>query len=125
MDAVTQVPAPINEPVLDYAPDSPERARLEVALAELASEQVELPHTIGGKRVMGGGRAVAVRQPHAHRSVLGTLKNATVADAQAAVDRAQVVLNVMAENGVISAAELQAIEGLTPEELCAKVADAY
>ncbi|KNX37713.1 L-glutamate gamma-semialdehyde dehydrogenase [Luteipulveratus halotolerans] len=89
MDAVTQVPAPINEPVLDYAPDSPERARLEVALAELASEQVELPHTIGGKRVMGGGRAVAVRQPHAHRSVLGTLKNATVADAQAAVDAAK------------------------------------
>ena len=26
MDAVTQVPAPVNEPVLDYAPGSPERA---------------------------------------------------------------------------------------------------
>ena len=31
MDAVTQVPAPVNEPVLDYAPGSPERAALEVA----------------------------------------------------------------------------------------------
>ncbi|MDF8262890.1 L-glutamate gamma-semialdehyde dehydrogenase [Luteipulveratus flavus] len=89
MDAVTQVPAPLNEPVLDYAPGSPERARLEVALAELAAEQVELPHTIAGRRVMGGGRAVAVRQPHAHKKVLGTLKNATVADAQAAVDAAK------------------------------------
>lgn len=27
MDAVTQVPAPVNEPVHSYAPGSPERAR--------------------------------------------------------------------------------------------------
>ncbi|GAB3578681.1 L-glutamate gamma-semialdehyde dehydrogenase [Calidifontibacter terrae] len=89
MDAVTTTPTPINETVLDYAPGSPERARIEVALAELAADQVDLPHTIGGKRVMGGGRAIAVRQPHAHRKVLGTLKNATVADAQAAVQAAK------------------------------------
>ena len=89
MDAVTNPPAPVNEPVLDYAPGSPERASLEVALAQIGSEQVELPHTIGGKRVMGGGRAVAVRQPHAHKKVLGTLKNATVEDAQAAVQAAK------------------------------------
>ena len=38
MDAVTRVPAPVNEPVLDYAPGSPERAALEAALAELAAE---------------------------------------------------------------------------------------
>ena len=31
MDAVTQVPAPLNEPVLDYAPGSSERAELELA----------------------------------------------------------------------------------------------
>lgn len=89
MDAVTNPPAPVNEPVLDYAPGSPERASLEVALAQIGAEQVELPHTIGGKRVMGGGRAVAVRQPHAHKKVLGTLKNATVEDAQAAVQAAK------------------------------------
>ena len=35
MDAVTHVPAPINETVLDHAPGSPERAALEVALVEL------------------------------------------------------------------------------------------
>ena len=53
MDAVTQVPVPVNETVLDYAPGSPERASLEVALAELGSSSVDLPHTIAGKRVMG------------------------------------------------------------------------
>ena len=89
MDAVTQAPAPVNEPQFDYAPGSPERASLEVALAEIGAEQVELPHTIGGKRVMGGGRSIAVRQPHARRKVLGTMKNATVADAQAAVEAAK------------------------------------
>ncbi|HET8766078.1 MAG TPA: L-glutamate gamma-semialdehyde dehydrogenase [Pedococcus sp.] len=89
MDAVTQVPAPVNEPVLDYAPGSPERASLEVALAELGSTAIDLPHTINGKRVMGGGRKIEVRQPHAKRKLLGTMRNATLADAQAAVDAAK------------------------------------
>ena len=89
MDAVTHVPAPTNEPVLDYAPGSPERAALEVALSELGGAPVELPHTIAGQRVTGTGREVAVRQPHAHRKVLGTLRNATVKEGQAAVDAAK------------------------------------
>ncbi|ADU47674.1 L-glutamate gamma-semialdehyde dehydrogenase [Intrasporangium calvum] len=89
MDAVTHVPAPINEPVLDYAPGSPERASLEVALADLASTQVELPHVIGGRRVTGAGEEISVRQPHAHAKVLGTMRNATVAEGQSAVDAAK------------------------------------
>ena len=88
MDAVTHVPAPINEPVRDYAPGSPERAALEVALAEVGSTRWDLPHTIGGNRVEGRGRKIDVRQPHAHASVLGTLRDATKADARAAVDAA-------------------------------------
>jgi 1-pyrroline-5-carboxylate dehydrogenase len=89
MDAVTQVPVPVNEPVLDYAPGSPERASLEVALAELGSASIDLPHTIAGKRVMGTGKKIEVRQPHARRKVLGTMRNATLGDAQAAVDAAK------------------------------------
>src|SRR6478752_7650661 len=89
MDAVTQVPVPANEPVLDYAPGSPERASLEVALAELGSSSIELPHTIGGKRVTGTGKKIEVRQPHARRKVLGTMRNATVGDAEAAVAAAK------------------------------------
>src|SRR6187549_2353736 len=89
MDAVTHVPAPANEPVLDYAPGSPERASLEVALAQLGNTHVELPHTINGERVMGGGDEIVVRQPHAHAKVLGTLRGATVEDARKAVDAAK------------------------------------
>jgi 1-pyrroline-5-carboxylate dehydrogenase len=89
MDAVTHVPAPANEPVLDYAPGSPERARLEAALVELQSAPRDLPQTINGERVMGGGAEFQVRQPHAHAKVLGTLRGATVDDARRAVDAAK------------------------------------
>ncbi|PRY61264.1 delta-1-pyrroline-5-carboxylate dehydrogenase [Knoellia remsis] len=88
MDAVTHVPAPVNEPVRMYAPGSPERAALEVALAEVGNTTWELPHTIAGQRVEGRGKKIPVRQPHAHRKVLGTIRDATKADARAAVDAA-------------------------------------
>ncbi len=88
-DAITQVPAPTNEPVHDYAPGSPERSALDSALAELQSARRDLPHTIGGKEVMGNGEAIDVRQPHAHRHVLGTMRNATATDAEAAVAAAK------------------------------------
>ncbi|MDX6313149.1 MAG: 1-pyrroline-5-carboxylate dehydrogenase [Streptomyces sp.] len=88
MDAVTQVPAPVNEPIHSYAPGSPERARLEAKLKELAGNPVELPMTIGGERRMGGGERFDVVQPHNRGAVLGTYANATQADAQDAIDAA-------------------------------------
>ncbi|MCP9270838.1 L-glutamate gamma-semialdehyde dehydrogenase [Mycolicibacterium arenosum] len=88
MDAITSVPLPANEPIHDYAPGSPERARLTAALGELAAAPIDLPHVIGGTHTMGGGDRIDVVQPHRHRSVLGTLTNATHADATAAVDAA-------------------------------------
>jgi 1-pyrroline-5-carboxylate dehydrogenase len=88
MDAVTKVPAPVNEPVLGYAPGSPERARLEKKLKELAEHPRDLPMTIGGAKRMGGGERIDVVQPHRHASVLGTFAGATREDAQDAVDAA-------------------------------------
>ncbi len=89
MDAITSVPDPTNEKVHDYAPGSPERAALEVALAEMGGSHRDLPHVIDGTPVKGEGAEIEVRQPHAHRKVLGTMRNATTADAQAAVDAAK------------------------------------
>jgi 1-pyrroline-5-carboxylate dehydrogenase len=89
MDARTNVPTPVNEPVLDYAPGSPERAAVELKLVELQAERIDLPMTIGGVQRMGGGRRVRVVQPHAHKQVLGVLKSATQADARAAIDAAK------------------------------------
>ncbi|WP_328477125.1 L-glutamate gamma-semialdehyde dehydrogenase [Actinoplanes sp. NBC_00393] len=85
MDAVAQVPAPVNEPVRGYAPGTPERASLEKKLAELAGAPTELTMNIGGVRRMGGGDVTRVVEPHHHANVLGVTGNATHADAQAAI----------------------------------------
>jgi len=89
MDAVTHVPEPANESVLDYAPGSPERAELQLRLLQLQSERCDLTNTIGGVNELGGGEPIDVVQPHAHASVLGTMKNATADDAKRAVQAAK------------------------------------
>jgi len=88
MDAVTRVPAPVNEPNKTYAPGTPERARLEEKLKELAADRLDLTLTIGGAQRMGGGDPFDVVMPHEHRHVLGTSAAATHEDARAAVDAA-------------------------------------
>ncbi|MFC8717177.1 L-glutamate gamma-semialdehyde dehydrogenase [Kitasatospora sp. NPDC057198] len=89
MDAVTQVPAPVNEPVHSYAPGSPERARLEAKLKELGGQgPIQLTMTINGEQRLGGGSEIHVVQPHNHAARLGTLRNATQDDAREAIDTA-------------------------------------
>jgi 1-pyrroline-5-carboxylate dehydrogenase len=88
MDAITDVPLPANEPVHDYAPNSPERSRLQAALTALADDPIDLPHVIGGAHRMGNGERIDVVQPHRHAATLGVLTNADHADASAAVDAA-------------------------------------
>ncbi|WP_158846345.1 L-glutamate gamma-semialdehyde dehydrogenase [Saccharothrix deserti] len=89
MDAVTTVPAPVNEPVLSYAPGTPERAQLQAKLAELAKEPTELTLTVGGEQRVGGGERFDVVQPHNHRAVLGTLHGATQQDTRDAIAAAK------------------------------------
>ena len=88
MDAVTVTPVPVNEPVLTYAPGSAERAEVEAAVKDLQSGQAELTMTIDGQQRFGGGEAFDVVQPHRHSAVLGTGRQATHADVQAAVEAA-------------------------------------
>src|SRR6202012_2604871 len=89
MDAISNVPWPVNEPVRQYQPGSQERATLETRIKQLAGEQAELSMTIGGQTRMGGGDVVDVVQPHNFRHVLGHLGNATDADVAAAIDAAR------------------------------------
>lgn len=86
MDAVTLVPAPVNEPVHDYAPGSPERGRLEAALADLAAAPTEIHQVIGGVHRTATGPAVDVVQPHRHAAVLGRYTDATAADVADAIE---------------------------------------
>jgi 1-pyrroline-5-carboxylate dehydrogenase len=68
-DLVAQVPTPTNEPVLGYAPGSPERGRLDAELRRIAGEVIEIPCIIGGRRVETG-RLEDVVMPHDHGHVL-------------------------------------------------------
>ena len=88
MDAISNVPTPRNEPVLDYAPGSAERGALQIELARLDETDQELPCVIGGQSRLGGGDEILVVQPHDHNAALGQTRNATTADAQAAIDAA-------------------------------------
>ncbi len=88
VDAVTSVPLPLNEPIRMYAPGSPERAWLEARVKELASTPLDLTMTVDGEQRLGGGSPIEVVQPHRHAAVLGTTREATSADVQAAVDAA-------------------------------------
>ncbi len=69
-NAFFKVPTPVNEPVLSYAPGSPERAHLQQALNELKNNPVEIPLIIGGKEIRTG-KTEQITAPHDHSQVLG------------------------------------------------------
>jgi 1-pyrroline-5-carboxylate dehydrogenase len=86
VDAVTRIPAPVNEPILDYAPGSPERSVLQASLSELGDGAArDLQQYIGGAWVPAHGEPYDVVQPHDHHSVLGTGRESLHEDAEAAV----------------------------------------
>jgi 1-pyrroline-5-carboxylate dehydrogenase len=89
VDAVAQVPDPVNETVLGYAPGSKERAGIESALAELSNaDPVELTANIDGVGKPASGDAFDVTMPSDHSHILGRVANATQADATEAIDAA-------------------------------------
>jgi 1-pyrroline-5-carboxylate dehydrogenase len=87
MDAVTHPPMPINEPVLDYAPGSAERAALVEALNAVQGP-VELGAIIGGDSRRPSGKPFEVVAPFDHHRILATSANSTQADATQAVTSA-------------------------------------
>jgi 1-pyrroline-5-carboxylate dehydrogenase len=89
MDAVTNVPLPVNEPVRAYAPGSQERSSLEAKIKELAGERIDLTMTIGGERRVGGGEPIDAVEPHNRHHVLGQMHEATADDVRAAVEAAR------------------------------------
>ena len=69
-NGIFNIPKPVNESGLTYAPGTEERAELKAKLAELLDEQIDVPMFIGGKEVRNG-KTTAIRCPHDHQHVLG------------------------------------------------------
>ena len=63
-------PMPVNEPVLNYGPGSPEKKRLKEVLAELKSQEADVPMYIGSKEVRTN-KKVAMHPPHEKAHTLG------------------------------------------------------
>ena len=69
---IFRLPKPVNEPVRDYAPGSPERRELQARLKELEGERIDLPLVIGGEEVRTGKTAEVV-MPHRKSHVLADM----------------------------------------------------
>ena len=67
---IFRVPLPKNEPILNYAPGSAERALLEKELAHLKANPFEIPLVIGGADVTTG-KKVDIFCPHNLKQKLG------------------------------------------------------
>jgi len=81
------VPAPQNEPVLNYGPRSVERAALKAALEEARSKQIDIPMYIGGKEVRTN-KKLEIRPPHDHKHLLATFSEGDASHVNAAIDAA-------------------------------------
>jgi 1-pyrroline-5-carboxylate dehydrogenase len=81
---IFRVPTPVNEPVRDYAPGSPERASLQLRLEQMKNERIEIPLVIGGKDVKTGNVKQAV-MPHDKDHVLADVHQGGAKEVEAAV----------------------------------------
>jgi 1-pyrroline-5-carboxylate dehydrogenase len=80
-------PLPVNEPVLNYAPGSPERKALKAALASLKKKTLDIPMYINGKAVRTG-KTMSIHPPHETKHVLGHFHIGTKEHVEKAIESA-------------------------------------
>jgi 1-pyrroline-5-carboxylate dehydrogenase len=87
MSGTYRIPKPVNEPVRQYPPGSPERASLKAKLAAMRSQEIEIPLIIGGKEVRTGRMGTCV-MPHRHGHVLARYHKAGPKEVAMAIEAA-------------------------------------
>ncbi|PIE03413.1 MAG: 1-pyrroline-5-carboxylate dehydrogenase [Acidobacteria bacterium] len=87
-NAFFNVPSPKNEPVRQYAPNSPERESLLARVKEMAAEHYEIPLIIGGKEIFTGDTDQCI-MPHKHQHVLATYHRASESHVELAIKEAR------------------------------------
>ncbi len=86
-NGIYQVPVAINEPVLNYAPGSPERTSIKAALKKMRSEVRDIPMYIDGKAVRSEKQG-QIRPPHDHQAVVGNYHVGNKSHVEAAIKAA-------------------------------------
>ena len=87
-NGIFHIPAPLNEPCLQYAPGSDERVELKAKLKEMLGQQVDVPMIIDGEELRSGQLA-DIRCPHDHHHILGRYHQADAHIVTKAVDAAE------------------------------------
>lgn len=80
-------PLPANEPVLNYAPGSTERMRLQATLKQLKSVKADIPMYIGKEEVRTG-KKIAIRPPHETKHILGYFHSGDASHVKQAINAA-------------------------------------
>ena len=80
-------PQPPNETVLNYAPNSAEKINLKKALAELKSQEIDIPMYIGNKEVKTS-KKIAIHPPHETQHTLGHFSAGDATHVKQAIDAA-------------------------------------
>jgi 1-pyrroline-5-carboxylate dehydrogenase len=99
------MPVPKNEPILSYAPGSPEKRALKSKIKEMKTMQVDIPILIGGREIRTGKQGTCIC-PHEHGRLLGTYAVAGKKEAQLAIDSALSVRSSWAALSVESRASI-------------------
>jgi len=86
-NAYFNVPVADNEPVLGFAPGSPEKEELQAVYAEMKESQIDAPMFIGSEEVTTDNK-VSMHPPHDHKHVLGHFNMGTGAHVSQAIDAA-------------------------------------
>lgn len=82
------IPKPTNEPVLTYAPNSPEKKQVKDALNKIyADDALEIPLVIGNKRIHRQEK-IAISAPHRKEKVVAKCSSAEEGDILAAIENA-------------------------------------
>ncbi len=82
-----KLPAVYNEPVLSYAPGSPEKLALKKALKQAKSRQKDVPMIINGKRVRTKNK-ISIHPPHELSHTLGHYSQGDATHVKKAIDAA-------------------------------------
>ncbi len=85
--AIFKTPQPKNEPVLSYAPGTPERAALQAELKELKGKELDVPMYIGGEEVRTG-KKIRMSPPHDHKHTLGYFHEGDASHVEQAINAA-------------------------------------
>src|SRR5437016_5607122 len=86
-NGVYNIPPAVNEPLLNYAPGSPERAALKSAIKKMRGEVMDIPMYIGGKEVRTE-KKVRMAPPHDHRHTLANYNQGNKDHVKLAIDAA-------------------------------------